>query len=88
MLAARLDAHGIRYTSVGLRTRGSTPIAQVTLLPGADAASVRAALKPFGVEVIWSDAVWIERLTEATRDGTVRAGDEAGADGAAVTVEG
>jgi hypothetical protein len=36
MLATRLDARGIRYTRIDLSTRGSTPIAQVTLVPDAE----------------------------------------------------
>jgi hypothetical protein len=67
MLAARLQDRGIRFTKVGLAERGSTPIAQVTLLPGEDEASVRAALGPFRVEISSAEPVWTERFTSRRR---------------------
>jgi hypothetical protein len=72
MLAARLHDRGIRFTSVGLAERGSSPIAQVTVFPGEDEASVRVALAPFRVEISSAEAVWTERFTESTPEGTFR----------------
>jgi hypothetical protein len=72
MLAARLDDRGIRFTQVGLGERASAPVAHVTLFPGEDEASVRAALTPFHVKISWAEAVWTERFTESTPEGTFR----------------
>lgn len=70
MLAARLDVHGIRWATVGLDRRGSTPVAQVTVFRGEDDASVRAALAPFRVQIGWAEPARTERFTESTPDGT------------------
>jgi hypothetical protein len=82
MLAARLDDRGIRFHSVGLAERASTPIAKVTLFLGEDESSARAALAPFRVEISWAEPAWTERFTESTPEGTFRGlrlrGDGAG----------